>query len=457
MKHKVKLWSAGLIAFNARYGLFNSTISNVAVKATAMLVAVVTVKSTIGYLGPDKFSIWMAITSLIAFLSFADLGVGNSLVNAIADSNGSIHRERIRVVVSNGFVVLFTVGVLILLIGSITIPFINWTAVLNVGGGVAGGQIGKEILLCIVIYVGCYALGLPLSLAGKVQHGQHKLWLSNMWVALGNILTCICIWGVSNKGGGLPYLVLATAGCPLVVSLINYLVFFMGRAKEIAPSILLFRSDVVKPLMFVSSQFLVLQLFSLLGNATDNIIIAHLLGVESVGVYSVVQKLSLMLAFSQFYITALWPIFSEAHQRGDLVWARQILAKSLWISGTIGLFSGLIIIFAGNYIIRVWTGGALVVPFSLLLGFALQSILMGIGGVMSVYLNNKSYISRQTVFFVLSSVIAIILKFYFINKFHSSSGAIFGTFFSYTFVFIVPALLFVFNERNVRCGSSDRL
>jgi O-antigen/teichoic acid export membrane protein len=450
LKTKLKLWTVGFAAFNTKYGLFNSTVSTVGVKATAMLLAVVTVKCTIGYLGPDKFSVWMAITSVVAFLSFADLGVGNSLVGAIADSNGSGDRERVKLLVSNGLAVLFAIGIFIVLAGAIAIPLIDWAAVLNVKGGAAEGRIGREILVCVAIYVGCYAINLPLSLAGKVQHGQHKLWLSNIWISVGNVLTCFFIWAISKSGGSLPYLILVTAGCPLVASLVNYLVFFGGAGKAIAPSVSLFRADVIKPLIFVGSQFLILQMFSLLGNATDNIIIAHLLGIESVGPYSVVQKLSLMLAFSQFYITALWPIFSEAHERGNADWARRVLIKSIWISGLMGAFSGLVILLGGRYLIGIWTGGALVVPFSLLLGFALQSVLMGIGGVMSVYLNNKTYLSRQTIYFAFSSIIAIVLKFYFIRMFHSSSGAVFGTFFSYTFLFIVPSFFIVFKGTNGR-------
>jgi O-antigen/teichoic acid export membrane protein len=45
---------------------------------------VISVPLTLTYLGSERYGMWMAISSIVALLAFADFGLGNGLVNAIA-------------------------------------------------------------------------------------------------------------------------------------------------------------------------------------------------------------------------------------------------------------------------------------------------------------------------------------------------------------------------------------
>src|ERR1043166_7111587 len=44
-------------------------------KAVSLLTMLVSVPLTVNYLGPERFGLWMTISSVIAFLVFADFGI----------------------------------------------------------------------------------------------------------------------------------------------------------------------------------------------------------------------------------------------------------------------------------------------------------------------------------------------------------------------------------------------
>src|SRR5512144_3326213 len=51
-------------------------------------VGLVAVPMALGYLGSERYGLWMTVTSLTAMLAFADFGMGNGLLNAIASADG---------------------------------------------------------------------------------------------------------------------------------------------------------------------------------------------------------------------------------------------------------------------------------------------------------------------------------------------------------------------------------
>src|SRR5690349_17928309 len=56
-------------------------------QAVNMLTMLVSIPLTLNYLGVERYGLWIVISSLITILGFADLGLGNGLLNAIADAN----------------------------------------------------------------------------------------------------------------------------------------------------------------------------------------------------------------------------------------------------------------------------------------------------------------------------------------------------------------------------------
>src|SRR5690349_19553868 len=78
-----------------------------------VLTMLISVPLTLNYLGAERYGLWITISSLILLLGFADLGVGNGLLNAIAQANGRDDRHDAESYVSSAFFVLCGVTVLL--------------------------------------------------------------------------------------------------------------------------------------------------------------------------------------------------------------------------------------------------------------------------------------------------------------------------------------------------------
>ena len=61
--------------------ILKTGFSSLIIKLLSVIISFISVPLTYNYLGVDRYGIWLTITSMVAFLTFADLGLGISLIN----------------------------------------------------------------------------------------------------------------------------------------------------------------------------------------------------------------------------------------------------------------------------------------------------------------------------------------------------------------------------------------
>jgi len=83
-----------------------SAATSAGAKGIALFTTAVSVPLTLGYLGSERFGVWMTLSALIALLGFTDLGIGNSLLNSVAHAAGRDDRLQIRASVSSGITMI---------------------------------------------------------------------------------------------------------------------------------------------------------------------------------------------------------------------------------------------------------------------------------------------------------------------------------------------------------------
>ena len=67
-----------------RVGL--TTASSIAARGISFATSLITVPLTLHYLGAERYGLWATLSSIIALASFADLGLVNGLLNALASA-----------------------------------------------------------------------------------------------------------------------------------------------------------------------------------------------------------------------------------------------------------------------------------------------------------------------------------------------------------------------------------
>jgi hypothetical protein len=93
-----------------------SVFTGLMVRASSMLMTIVSVPMALSYLGNERFGLWMTATSVVSMLAFADFGIGNGLLSAVAEASGRDDLEAIRKYISSGFAILIAIAVCMLLL-----------------------------------------------------------------------------------------------------------------------------------------------------------------------------------------------------------------------------------------------------------------------------------------------------------------------------------------------------
>jgi len=238
------------------------------------------------------------------------------------------------------------------------------------------------------------------------------------------------------------------SGGPVLATLINWIVLFCWSRTWLFPKLKIFNWLTAKKIFGTGAWFLIIQILTLVGNTSDNLIIAQALGASAVSSYAVTQKLFSTAFVSQFFIAPLWPAFGEAMARADYVWARLTLNRTLILSLGISSVTAVLLLLFAKDIISLWVGSYLVPSTLLLVGFSFWLLLASYGGTMSVFLNSSSPLNKQVFFFSAASITSLVLKVVLVQKWQTA-GIIWATVFGYGVFYVIPAARLAYGSLKV--------
>ena len=403
-------------------------------KGISVFVLLVSIPLTLGYLGPERFGLWMAIVATIAMLGFADFGLGNGMMNAVAHASGNGADENVRRIVSNGILMLSLIGVAVAALFATVYSSITWSALFNVSTSLAASEAGPVVL----VLVACFAANLPVGATQKVQLGLQRGYWASGWEAVGSLMSLAGIIAAIHLQAGLQWIALAMAGIPVIFRALNTLVFFGWQKPSLRPMWNRFDFSMVRRLLRTGALFFMLQLAMLVAFQSDYIIIAKLLGAESVASYDIVLKLcSLPAMFMSFIIIAQWPAYGEASVRGDVLWIRRTFLKTLQLSLAVTVPFALVLFLFGGKIIELWAGPDVIPSTSLLAGMSIWSVLVVVGSVAAALLNGLHVVGFQAVSSVLMATSNVLISIYLVQQI-GVTGAILGSILAYVTLTLIP-------------------
>ncbi len=414
--------------------------SAVIVKIFSVIIMLITVPLTVNYLGAERYGLWMTISSVIALMSFADLGLGNGLVNAISHADGKGDTKEAQVDVSSTFFILLSVAFILFFIFLLTYPLIAWNKIFNAQTPIAIKESGPTMMVLVITFL----INMPLGIIQRIQVGYQEGYKYQIWLILGSLLSLAGLLISIFLKAGLPWLVLAFSSGPIIATIANGINLFAKRRLYLMPKLKYFDFHVSKKLFKVGLVFFILGLFTLIANSSDNLVIAHTLGVKSVAGYEIVKKIFMFSMLTQFVIEPLWPAFGEAIQTRDYNWAKKTLTKALIYSISVGAILTLPLLFFGRQIITFWVGKEFTPSWLLLLGFYIYIIINNYIGVMSTFLNSGDLIRKQLMFIILTAITAVLLKVILSINF-GVSGIIWATIIGWSMFYVLPAYYVTLN------------
>jgi O-antigen/teichoic acid export membrane protein len=363
-------------------------------QAVNMLTMLVSIPLTLNYLGVERYGLWIVISSLITILGFADLGLGNGLLNAIADANGRKDRSAAESYVSSAFYMLSGVTLILGSLWIIVSPLVTWNWLFNV----TAPQAIAETSPALSIFVWCMLISLPFGLAQKIHDGYQEGYVNGLWRAGGSLLGLASVLLAIYFRAGLPLLVLAMAGTPALLMVFNALLLFCGQRPELRPQWKLVSKSASTRILKNGMLFFVLQLAVVIGFQSDTLIVARFLGVNQVPQYAIPMRLFMLIpSLLNLVIAPLWPAYAEAIARRDVAWVHKSFYRSLFLAAGFSLPLSTLFIIFGDRIIQLWAGDQIQPNLLLLLGIGLWTVLVSLAAPISVLLNGANVIRFQVI------------------------------------------------------------
>ena len=413
-----------------------TTLTTFGARGLAILTGLVSVPFTLRYLGTERYGVWMTISSAVALLVFADLGLGNGVVNPVSQADGANDRRHAAEVVSSAFFMLSGIALVVAMLFCAISRLIPWHAVFNVTSPVTR----LELQPTIAVVFACFVVSLPFGVVQRVQIGYQEGYRNNLWEMSGSILGLGGMFVAIYCKAGLPWLVLCITGAKPVTLFCNFINQFYRVRPWLRPQWELVNWSACRKLMRVGMLFSGLTVAALVGMGTDNLVVAHFCGSAAVAQYAVIYRLSSLTMFIQYFTSPLWPAFSEAQTRGDAVWLRSAFRRTSGIAALSAIVICVTLLLLGRDLVRLWVGPAMVPSLSFLAGFCCFRLVMGLSEAALPLLSTAPLLRAQFLIGGVASIVALCSKIV-AAKYAGVEGVIWATAASYGVFFSLPAMI----------------
>lgn len=359
------------------------------------------------YLLPDEFGLWTLIMSLTGIFGGIDFGFANALRNKI--SKLYVDKEKNDGLIKGYYFSIFYTFVLWALFITILLivikPFVEWSVLFNT----TKASIIRDgsVLFVLGASVFSFNLAFSISTVGFFSY-QESHWNAVIGIIFKVFLLAVTFILIKYHS---TFIVLNSAF--LFVTVISGVISFTFFNIKRKWRLILLQSKIVvrsvRELFGKSMQFIILQIAAIIYAQIDLFIISKILGLESVGEFSLIKKL--FLVFSGFHFSFLMPIWSaytEAVESKDFLWVEKAVTKFALYAVVAFAFLMVFLAVFGPFIIRIWTGKTIDSRILYLL-LGIFYILTAWNNSFSVFLNSNNLLKKQIMLLSLSSFMLIIL------------------------------------------------
>jgi O-antigen/teichoic acid export membrane protein len=361
-----------------------NALSNYALTAVLVLVALITTPILTHHLGAERFGIWIFVGSAITYVQLLDLGFGGAVVSAVARLSAKGDEDGLERTLNSSFFLLAALGLVALVacgLGAMFLPH-----AIHLRGSLA--VTARDLLLLLGLDV---ALSIPMDTFGCGLVALQRFDLLNATL-IGVAITQAVAWTVVLlSGGGLLPLGIVTVSISLMGQGVRYVML-----RRLIPTLRFSPSKVERSLVrsLVSPAG-----WYALGDSLDNfrdeasvLILSLVQNVASAGVFAVGEKLATL--GTQMGVPVTEPFFPHAAAlvgRGDRAKLGEAARTGSRVSAGVTIPFCLIVALFARPALIAWVGPtyarAAPAVVILALAFALQSfsaaptkLLSGSGG-----------------------------------------------------------------------------
>lgn len=385
-----------------------AVFANVFAKALGFAVLLYSTRVALVHLGPDRFGVWITITSVATLLSFMDLGLSNALIGRVAGLTGLDSDRRLRWVVTNGLLALLAIGVVaaLLLAGVFTlVPWALWFKG-------SPSDVLEEARLTGYVFALLFGLSLPVQGISKVYAGLQHGWIANIVSAGGWVASAGLIAVAPHLDAPMWYYLFATFGIQQFAGILLLLGLarrhLLERPSAFAGAAKGLRSDA---LYGQGKEFFTIQVAYAVVWGSNQIILSSMIGAEEAATFGVLQRLFMIVQVALTILNGpLWAAYADALAHREAGFIRELLKRSM-LATLAGSSVGVALLVGwSDMIVRLLAQDAVTIPSSAIILMALWTVIEACGIAFAMYLNGTGRVRPQAVTGVVHMLISVPAK-----------------------------------------------
>jgi len=373
-------------------------------KGGNILLGLLSVPLGMSYVNADTYGIWLTLSTIVAWMSFFDIGLSNGLKNCLCESLACGDICLGRKLTSTTYAVLSLIFIPLMILSLAIIPYMNWNNILNLKEvDVHELQISLGI---IVVYFCLNTIFSTLFIIITAMQRPADAALRSVVQQILSI-TVIFILTLTTKGR-LSLLCAAYCVTQLIVCIVfNIIVFRTSRYADIAPRIKYVDFKVVPKLMNLGVQFFIIQIAVIVQYQMTNFLIMRYYGATDVVRYNIAYKYFNVLAMIWgIMITPIWVAVTDAIAKGDYRWISDIKRKYLSLLHIFACI-GILMLLASSTVYKLWIGDKVTVAVEISAVVLLYTIVRMFGDIFVSIINGSGQIRIQTYASIISPCIFI--------------------------------------------------
>lgn len=377
----IKLSSSfGKMGERSRNSITN-VVSSFGARGVSVLASLLIVPMTITYINSTQYGIWLTLSSIVGWVSFFDLGLGNGLRNRFAESKARGETSLAKQYVSTAYILMILISGGLFILFEVANCLLDWTTILNINSSYY-----EELRAVFAVLIAFFCLNIVVTLFANILRADQKPGIAEWISALGNVVALgIIFLLIETTEGSLLRLATYYSGVPAIVILLSSVYAFrFTRYKKYAPQRKYIRWSLSKGLMGLGVQFFIIYICNIILFQLVNIVISRELGPDDVTEYNIAYKyFNLARIVIGIINVPFWSAFTDAYNKDDFNWMKKA-KKSLeyiWLLELLGLIA---MVLLSPWFYSIWVGSAVHVRPEVTIAVAIYA---GVHGISVIYMN----------------------------------------------------------------------
>lgn len=357
----------------------------------------------INYWGIELYADWIALTAISSFFSMSDIGLNTVTANQYSICYNNGNEKKCNSLLANNIILILSIGVLCLIIGTIVFKIIDIKNVMNLR--IISSQTGYAVLFLLISKIFISMLSSVYTAIYRAKSMAYKTFFISNTSRLFDAL--ILLVGILLN---LNIALIAFLYC--IPSILQFFYYAIDSRLRYNTKIHFraFDFQLFKDLLIPSVSFMSFPLGYAIIMQGFTLIVNKFFGAESVVLYNTTRTICNFLKVVPNAIkNATWPEFTIAFAKSNTLRMMNLYKKTIILSLSFVIVAAIILLTFGDVIYQIWTKNAVEFNFLLMLTYMTSIFFNSIWETSGMALMATNRHTRLGILFVCLSGLSFLL------------------------------------------------